>query len=241
MRFPLGLLALIVISILVYFGLAQRVLDRLRLSDKGALGIIALMIVGSFINIPIMRGDITASINVGGALVPIGLCIYLLVKAGTTKEKVRSIIASIIVGVAVYFASRLLPNEPETMLIDPMYIYPVIGGLLAYLAGRSRRGAFIAGTLGIILMDIGHFIWLARRGLPGSVIVGGGGIFDSIVLSGLIAVLLAELIGETRERLQGGPESEGRPKELVDGLSNIEFANSLGVKEESKERGEEDA
>ena len=39
--------------------------------------------------------------------------------------------------------------------------------------------------------------------------IGGAGAFDSLILAGILAVLLAELVGETRERLQGGPKSEG--------------------------------
>ena len=51
--FPLGTITLVVVSILIYFGVAHRVLDRLRLSDKAALGVIVAIIVGSFIDVPI--------------------------------------------------------------------------------------------------------------------------------------------------------------------------------------------
>lgn len=91
-------------------------------------------------------------------------------------------------------------------------------------------------------MDVGHWIWLASRGVSGTVNFGGGGIFDTVIVSGLIAVFLAEIIGETRERLQGGPETEGRPKKLLKGLSDIEFTNSLGTQDNNheKERGNSD-
>jgi hypothetical protein len=48
--------------------------------------------------------------------------------------------------------------------------------------------------------------------------IGGAGAFDAIVLAGIVAILLAELIGESLERLTGGPKTEGRPPELVKGL-----------------------
>ena len=54
-NFPAGIIALLVVSILIYFGVAHRVLDRMRLSDKAALAIIAAIIVGSFIDIPFAR------------------------------------------------------------------------------------------------------------------------------------------------------------------------------------------
>lgn len=226
-RFPIGMLALLIISILVYFGLAHRVLDRMRLSDKGALGVIAAMVVGSFITLPL---GARASINVGGGLVPIGLAVYVLSRAGTTKEWVRALIAAAVTGVVVYFTGRFLSAEPEGIFIDPLYIYPLVGGLVAYLVGRSRRTAFIAATLGVLLLDIGQYIYLLATGLPGRVAIGGAGAFDSIVLAGLVAVLLAEIVGEARERIQGGPAREGRPEKLTDRLKGFRLSPEPGRK-----------
>jgi len=105
-RFSIGLVILVVISILIYFGLAHRALDRMRLSDRGALGIIVALIIGSFIDIPIPGGRYLVTVNVGGALVPVALVIYLLIKAGTARERIRAIVASVITALA-YFCSRL--------------------------------------------------------------------------------------------------------------------------------------
>lgn len=66
-RVPIGTILLLIVSLLIYFGVAQRVLDKLRLSDKAALGAIAALIIGGFINIPLPGGpSIEASLNVGG-------------------------------------------------------------------------------------------------------------------------------------------------------------------------------
>ena len=70
--------------------------------------------------------------NVGGALIPFGLVVYLWIKAGSTWEKVRSIIAGIISAGVVLATNMLLPAEPEALSIDPYIIYGV-------LAGRSWR------------------------------------------------------------------------------------------------------
>ena len=84
---------------------------------------------------------------------------------------------------------------------------------MAYLVGRSRRLAFIGATIGILVADIAHAVETAIRGLSSPARIGGAGIFDTMVLAGVIAVLLAEIIGETRERIQGGPEEErARPE-----------------------------
>lgn len=197
-----GLIVLIAVAILIVFGVAHRVLDKLRLNDTAALLFVIAMIVGTFLpDIPLGFG---MSINIGGGVIPIILVVYLLIKAETSSERNRAIIASFIAGGAVYLVGRLFPSEPETMPIDPMYIYGIIAGLIAYLFGRSRRSAFIAGIMGIIVADIAQGITNIARGLATPVSIGGAGMFDATVISGLLAVLLAELVGETREKMQGG-------------------------------------
>lgn len=226
-RFPIGIIALIVVSVLIFFGLAHRILDRLRISDKTALAILAAIAVGSFIDIPITAGRINASINVGGGLIPIGLAIYLLARAGSGKELLRALLATALTGVVIYYVGNVLnegdPGSPGYN-IDPIWFYPLVGGLTAYLAGRSRRAAFVAATLGVLMLDIINWVYLASTRTPGTVNIGGAGAFDSIILAGLVAVMLAEFIGETRERLQGGPATEGRPQELLNNLQNDEYS-----------------
>jgi len=233
-KMPIGTIALIIVSILVFFGLAHRILDRMRLSDKGALVVIALMVVGSFITIPIIRGRIGVDVNIGGAIVPLGLAAYVLSKAGTAKEWVRALGAALAVGVLLSFTDLFIGgHEPETMFLDPIYFYPIAAGVVAYVISRSRRSAFIAGALGILFFDLGSLISYIYRGVPGFVSFGGGGAFDSVVIAGLVAALLAEIVGETRERLQGGPAQRGRPEALEKGLSDIQFANALGADKNS--------
>ena len=205
MNMPVGMVALLVIGVLIYFGLAQRILDRMRLTDKQALLFIGAVIVGSFIDIPLMSTPVEVSINVGGALLPAALSLWLIAKADETVERVRAVSAAILVAVAVWLGSRYLPYEPENMFLDPKLIYGLSAGLIAYLAGRSRRSAFIGGVLGIILSDIVHMVSLINAGIPGRTDIGGAGVFDVTMIAGIVAVMVAELVGETREKLQGGP------------------------------------
>ncbi|MDW7675442.1 MAG: DUF1614 domain-containing protein, partial [Bacillota bacterium] len=223
-RFSIGMIALLIVSVLIYFGFAHRVLDRMRLTDRAALAIIAAMILGSFIDIPITGGRVQSSINVGGGIIPIALAIYVLTRAGTSKEWLRAIIAIAVTAIAVYFTGQISDADPgagKGWPIDPIYVIPIIAGTVAYIAGRSRRSAFIAATLGVLTLDIINYFFLLSSGIAGVVQIGGAGIFDVIVLGGIIAVLLAEVVGETRERLQGGPAEKGRPKELLAGLKGI--------------------
>ncbi|ACA59688.1 DUF1614 domain-containing protein [Candidatus Desulforudis audaxviator] len=219
---PVGIIILIVVSVLIYLGAAQRVLDRLRLTDRAALVILGTLIVGSLIDIPFAIGNIAFAINVGGALVPIALAVYLLSRAGTGFEVARALVAALITAVVVFgIGSFLMTGLPEPAgrfaFADIIYIYPVVAAVIAYAVGRSRRGAWIAATLGVLLADVFHGALLATRGLTGLVHFGGAGVFDVVVVAGVLAVLLAEIAGELRERVQGGPRTKGRdPSLLVD-------------------------
>ncbi|MDD2619253.1 MAG: DUF1614 domain-containing protein [Syntrophomonadaceae bacterium] len=236
-NFPFGLIALVVISILIYFGVAHRVLDRLRLSDKGALAVIALIIVGSFIDIPVTS---RITINLGG-IIAVGLAIYVWLGAGTGFEKTRAIIAAAVTALALFLAGRFLGAEPEQIFIDPIYIYPLVAGVVGYLAGRSRRGAFFAAVMGVLALDIAQYFYLVNSGVRGTVHVGGAGAFDSLILAGILAVLLAEIIGETLERMQGGPETEGRPEELIRNLREPEVAQKpLPQQDNSSNRNQDE-
>ena len=209
------------LTILVFFGVFQRILDRMRLKDSTALLVIAAILVGSYVNIPIIRGKQELLINFGGSIIPMAIVIFLWVKAGTKKEKIRSILAAIVTALGLTIASFFIGMEPGT-IVDPLYVFPIIAGLTGYLAGRSRRSAFIAAVFGITLYDVSHYFWLLNMGIRGTTHLGGGGTFDSTVIAAIIAVGLAELIGETRERLQGGPSSEGRDPSLLKNLTSIE-------------------
>lgn len=233
---PIGMITLIIVAVLIFFGIAQRILDRMRLTDKQALAYIALTIIGSFINIPILRGPVEISINVGGAVMPILLVIYLLFRAGTAKERFRAILASVVAGAVVSIVPRITPiQEPSGFFMDPSYFYAIVSGIVAYLVGRSRRSAFIAGTMGIIIGDFVHLFQLYYSGIPGRADIGGAGAFDTTVIAGIVAVMIAELVGETRERLQGGPSKH--PDELEKGLNTKFEINSpqKGVNPDEKQ------
>lgn len=203
----IGMILLTITAVLVFFGVAQRVLDKLRLSDRAALLLIALMFFGTLIpNIAIGA----VSLSVGGALIPFGVCIYLLVRAGTWKERLRAILGSLISAGIIYALSVYMPDEPENIIIDPMYLYGIVGGVVAYVLGRSRRGAFICGVLGVMLADIAVAVVNWSNGIDQALVLGGAGIFDAMMISGILGVVLAEFIGELIERFARGSE---RPAE----------------------------
>ena len=106
-----GTILLLLAGLLVLFGVGQRVLDRLRLTDRQAILFIALIIAGGFL--PDIRVTDTFAFNIGGALIPLALCVWLFIKADTSAERVRAIVAPIVTGIAVYALGRLLPADPS--------------------------------------------------------------------------------------------------------------------------------
>lgn len=200
----LGLVLLTAVAVLVFFGVIQRVLDKMHLTDREALVITALMFFGTLIpNLSLGRVEI----NLGGGLIPVGVCIYLLFKADEGREVVRTLAGAALTAAAVYLLGRWMPDEPEAISFDPNYVYGLIGGLIAYLLGRSRRGAFICGVMGILLADTAVAWMNWQSGLNQPLILGGGGVMDAMVISGVLAVLLAEGVGELTERMTRGAKS----------------------------------
>ena len=192
-----GMLLLTLLAIGVFCGLLQRVLDRMYLTDRQALGIIVLMLAGTFIP-NIHLGNI--AFNIGG-IIPAGICIYLLFKVDTNFERLRALIGSLITGSIVFALSTMLPTEAEQLPFDPLWLYGIAGGLIAWLTGRSRRSAFICGTLGVVLADVLSWAYATFQGYTAQLVLGGGGIADAVVISGVLAVLFCELMGEMIERI----------------------------------------
>ncbi len=197
----IGMILLVVIALLILFGVLQRVLDRMALTDRQALACVAAIFIGGWLP-DINLGMVT--LNIGGALVPLLVCIYLFFHAGTGKERLRAIVAAVVTAAAVYAIGLFFPADPVTMPFDPMILYGLCGGIVAWLLGRSRRSAFIAGVLGILLADAAVGIVNWSRGINQVVHLGGAGALDAVVLSGIGAVLLCELFGEIMERIATG-------------------------------------
>lgn len=203
----IGLILLAIVSVLILFGVAQRVLDRMQLTDRAALIVAAAIFFGGLI--PDIRiGQVV--FNLGGAVVPLGVCLWLLIRTDTKKEFWRAVLGSVLTAALVFFLGRVMPNEPEQIVMDPNYVYGLVGGLVAYLLGRSRRAAFICGVLGVVLADVAVAVVNWAGGVNQTLVLGGAGALDVVVISGLLAVLLAEIVGEIIERMARPNRRENR-------------------------------
>ena len=101
----LGMILLVVLALLSLFGVLQRVLDRMALTDRQALFLVALIFAGGWL--PDLRLGMV-SVNIGGALVPFGVCVYLFFHAGTGKERIRCLIASVLTAAVIYVIYLLI-------------------------------------------------------------------------------------------------------------------------------------
>ncbi len=217
----IGLILLIITGLLIAFGVGQRVLDRLRLTDAQAYVFIALIIGLGFVpNIPL--GPV--EVNLGGCVIPLILSVYLFVKADTAWERWRAIIASVVTGGAVWALMRFLPNEPDRIPFEPNWLYGVAAAIIAYVLGRSRRCAFIGGVVGVLLAQTASLIPVWNAGVNQTLVLGGAGAFDTVVIAGFLGVMLAELFGEVFERIKRGNKKPTR-----------EFKDGDFVKEEHHE------
>ena len=200
------MLLLIGLAVLVLLGFLERVLERMRLTRKEAVAILLTMLAASFLpNVPLYRG---LQVNIGGSLIPLGVVVYLLWTADTREERFRGIATILIATAIVYILDKFLPLEPGFISfdIDPLYLPAAFAAIFAYLTGRSRRSAFIGAVGAVLLLDL--IAWTENLFMfPGVVPItlGGGGVVGAAVLAGVLAVFLAEIVGEIRERLQRGP------------------------------------
>ena len=201
-----SLIIITVIILLIMFGAGQKILDSLRLSDKEALLILVLICVGILIP-PIWIGKYFC-FSIGGFLIPLGLSIYLLVSCGWSRDLARSVIGTILVAGIIYGLEWLLPADPEEMLIDNMYIYGVVAGLVAYALGRSRRNAFVSCLFGITLAQLVQWIINMAKDTPSILGLGVGGAFGAYVVAIVIAVAVSEFVGRCVECATGKENKE---------------------------------
>jgi len=204
-----GIMLVVTVTAIIFLFLLHRTLDRLHMNKKAALLLVGLIYVGGYLpSIPLSAG---LAANLGGAVIPLALCLYLVVRAPTKEQQIRGPATALIAAALVWSLDRLLPINPGApgYELDPLYLPAAASGLIAYLLGRSRRASFIGGVGAVLLLDLSSWVENLFRGyrdIP--IILGGAGAFDAILIAGVFAVMLAEIIGEVRERVEGGPREE---------------------------------
>ena len=182
------------IIILLMFGAGQKILDNLRLNDKQAIIILIAIAIGIAVP-PIYIGEYFA-VSIGGYIIPFGLCIYMLISCGWSRDLLRAFIGTILVAGIIYGLEWLLPSATaDDVIVDNTFVYGIVAGVVAYMLGRSRRNAFVCAVFGISLSQIVQWIINLYLGTPTVLGLGVGGAFGTYVIAILIAVGLAEFLG----------------------------------------------
>ncbi len=220
--FLLALLGvLIALSFLVVLRALQFAYAQLGIAPRYFFTWLFASLAGSYVNLPIMRfspeqmtqlevipfygvpyvvptvetwpGTILA-VNVGGAIIPILLSLFLIVKNGLYRMAAWGIT---IVSLACYVLAEPVPGLGIAI---PVFYPPVIAAIVALLLSRQYAAplAYACGSLGTLigadLMNLGNI-----RGLGAPVMsIGGAGTFDGIFVVGLIAVLLAGIVSRRK-------------------------------------------
>jgi uncharacterized membrane protein len=185
----LGLFLLLIVFVLM---IELRVLSyayrKIGVPPRYMFAVLVLSLVGAHVNLPlyVSHGTVVA-INVGGALVPILLSLYLFFRLGLQG---RMLIATAIVAVIVHSLARIVPGAgiAVPMLIPPLAAAGV-GLLLSYR--RAPPVAYVAGSMGTLIgADLLNLSRVTELGAP-MLSIGGAGTFDGVFLTGIIAGLLA--------------------------------------------------
>lgn len=231
-----SLIIISVIILLIMFGAGQRILDSLRLNDKEALLILILICIGIIIP-PIWIGKYFC-FSIGGFLIPFGLSIYLLISCGWSRDLLRAFIGTIVVAGLIYGLEWLLPANPENVIIDNMYVYGVVAGIVAYALGRSRRNAFICALFGITLAQLVQ--WLINFGMntPEILGLGVGGAFGTYVVAIIISVAVSEFLGRCFETAK--PDNEKKEFNYETHTYDSEKNGKLKTSASKKDKREKD-
>lgn len=216
--FFLSLLLLFVfVVVFLELRIVQFAYERVGVSRRALLALLLLSFLGSYINIPVARlpaetvysqgvvdffgmryviplvtetQSTLVAVNVGGAIVPTLLSIYLVVR---NKLYVEALIATAIVTLVVHLVAYPVPGLG---IAEPVLVPPIAAAVVALLISRARATplAYAAGSLGTLIgADLLNLDKIPGLGAPVAAI-GGAGKFDGIFVSGLVAVFLTSLV-----------------------------------------------
>ena len=213
--FLLGLFLLfVVLIVLIQLGILSYAYEKIGIKRQYVFTLLFLSLVGSYINIPITelgsekvvsyqeiyffgmryvvpviqeRPPTVLAVNLGGAVIPTLLSLYLLIKK---RLYWRGLGAT---GIVTVFVHWLAEPVPGMGIAVPTLLPPLVAAATALLLGRRNAPpvAYIAGSLGTLIgADLLNLNQMRELGAA-IASIGGAGTFDAVFLTGILAVLLA--------------------------------------------------
>src|ERR1041385_7946004 len=206
----------LVLLVLIQLGVLRYAYMRLGMSPGAALFLLFASLVGSYFNIPVARlsgqqvvsGEVIEffgmryvvpvvenwpgtliAVNVGGAVIPLVVSLYLLVRQSLW---VRGVVATAVVAIVIHWFAHPIRGVGIAV---PVFLPALITAVLAIGLARERAAplAYVAGSLGTLIgADLTNLDKIADLGAPVASI-GGAGTFDGIFVTAILAVLLASI------------------------------------------------
>lgn len=216
--FSILVVVFLILLVLVQLDLLRLAYLRLGVSPGAALVLLAASLIGSYFNIPVahipghrivtpavidffgMQYQVpvlmrepgtTVAVNIGGALIPAVMSLYLLVRY---ELWVRGAIAVAIVAALMHWMATPVPGLGIAV---PVFVPVIVTTVVAVALARDRAAplAYVAGSLGTLIgADLLNLPDVGSLGAP-IASIGGAGTFDGIFLTGIAAVLLAGFFG----------------------------------------------
>jgi uncharacterized membrane protein len=204
---------------LLWFGVVGNAFVILGVPPEAVFWLLIFTLLGSLVNLPLttieshemVAGQIISyfgmkvrlpparlkrhtvlAVNVGGALIPTALSLYLLVQITRNIGVSWGLLA--VLGLVTALMYHLARPVKGLGIAVPGLVPPVVAALGAWLLcpeAFRAPSAYIASTMGTLIgADLLNLREIGKMGAPVASI-GGAGTFDAIFLSGIIAVLLS--------------------------------------------------
>ena len=212
---------LVTLFIFIFLGLIGAAFGRIGFSAQAIVVLLLVVLIGSFINIPLFTLDASepmmtdayvtvfgmtyrvpvaaegsrktvVAINVGGALIPSVVSLYLL-------WRFPDVFVFALVGVTLVAVISHLVSKPVkgVGIVSPALVSPLVAAVYTIVVVTQFSGvntfalAYVCGVLGTLIgADLTNLGAIKQVGAP-IASIGGAGTFDGVFLSGIIAVLLA--------------------------------------------------
>jgi uncharacterized membrane protein len=218
--FAVLLVILLVALALVFIGAVSVAFKNVGFTPFTILLLLVGTFMGSAINIPVLKLKTTVpmikeefvswlgvtyripqveygtavtvvAVNVGGALIPVAVSIYLLLRS-TPQIALLSIGGVIAVALVTHAIAKPVKGVG---IVTPAFIPPIAAAICAFILSPAQPQviAYTAGVLGTLIgADLSNLQNIKKMGAPVASI-GGAGTFDGVFLAGIFAVLLAGL------------------------------------------------
>ncbi len=214
---PLFLLLAVLLAVVIFvlqIGILGYAYEKMGIRRRTAYGILLCSLLGAYVNVPVAEitgpqsiqydvrqdrwgirqvvpriqqmGTIIA-LNVGGAIIPTVLSLYLMVK---NQLYIPAIAGTAFVAAVVHLMAEVVPEMGVSV---PIFAPPIVSAGVAMLLSRYYAAplAYISGCLGTLIgADLLNLAELASS-RASFISIGGAGTFDGVFLTGMLAVLLA--------------------------------------------------